>query len=286
MRTCPECKASVEDASKFCENCGYPMADLPASDVPGSTTGTTSPASPGPGAERQPALDNPATPSRPTSWGGTEGSGEVPAGTCSACGFVNLPGEMFCQNCGVQLPPVTSLPPPPPRPSTDLRVEKRELYGTSFLGDLSNYPELGFSAPSGPVPARPPAPPAPVAQPVAVPTSPAVSAGPAGAQLLIREYGKAISIPAGQVEVVIGRSDPVKGVYPEIDLAGHGGESSGVSRRHARLILQDGRWCIEDLNSTNYTFLNRQKLLPGQRYPLRSGDELRLGLLMLEYLEG
>ncbi len=111
-------------------------------------------------------------------------------------------------------------------------------------------------------------------------------AGPAVAQLLIREYGKLISIPVGQTEVVIGRSDPVKGVYPEIDLAGHGGESSGVSRRHARLILQDGRWCIEDLNSTNFTFLNRQKLIPGQRYPLRSGDELRLGLLMLEYLEG
>jgi pSer/pThr/pTyr-binding forkhead associated (FHA) protein len=38
------------------------------------------------------------------------------------------------------------------------------------------------------------------------------------------------------------------------------------------------------LNSTNYTFLNRQRLQPGQRYPLKQNDEIRLGLLVLEYV--
>ncbi len=40
---------------------------------------------------------------------------------------------------------------------------------------------------------------------------------------------------------------------------------------------------IEDLNSTNFTFLNRIRLQPGQAYPLKDGDEIRLGVLTLEY---
>ncbi len=132
MRTCPECKASVDDASRFCENCGYPMSDLPASDASVSTSGTNLPSSPGTGSgpDSHPILDNPAVPSRPTSWGGKEGGSEASPGACSACGFINLPGEMFCQNCGVQLPPVTSLPPPPPRPNTEAQVDKREMFST------------------------------------------------------------------------------------------------------------------------------------------------------------
>ena len=36
------------------------------------------------------------------------------SGLCSACGFMNITGELFCEQCGVQLPPVSSQPPPLP----------------------------------------------------------------------------------------------------------------------------------------------------------------------------
>jgi len=52
---------------------------------------------------------------------------------------------------------------------------------------------------------------------------------------------------------------------------------------HARLIAEERQVFIEDLNSTNYTFLNRQKLQPGRLYLLEQGDEIRLGLFVLEY---
>lgn len=100
---------------------------------------------------------------------------------------------------------------------------------------------------------------------------------------MVRESGAEIALPGGRAELVIGRSDPVRGIYPEVDLASHGGDTRGVSRRHARLHVLDGRPQIEDLNSTNYTFLNRERLLPGQSYPLKDGDEIRVGLLALEY---
>jgi pSer/pThr/pTyr-binding forkhead associated (FHA) protein len=100
---------------------------------------------------------------------------------------------------------------------------------------------------------------------------------------VLRPSGQVIHLPVGQPEILIGRSDPVKGVYPQVDLAPFGGDVSGVSRKHARLLFSSGQIAIEDLHSTNFTFVNRQKLDPGVPYPLRPGDELRMGLLVMEY---
>jgi len=48
-----------------------------------------------------------------------------------------------------------------------------------------------------------------------------------------------------------------------------------VSARHARLFVQDRRLLVEDLGSTNGTWLNGVRLLAPT--PLRVGDVLRLG---------
>jgi pSer/pThr/pTyr-binding forkhead associated (FHA) protein len=48
-------------------------------------------------------------------------------------------------------------------------------------------------------------------------------------------------------------------------------------------LVQGSQVFIEDLNSTNSTYLNRQRLQPGQRYLVNSGDELRLGGVVLVY---
>ena len=47
-----------------------------------------------------------------------------------------------------------------------------------------------------------------------------------------------------------------------------------VSRLHCRLILTDDRLEVEDLDSTNGTFVNGQRV---QRKVLASGDTLRVG---------
>ena len=89
-------------------------------------------------------------------------------------------------------------------------------------------------------------------------------------------------LPA-QTDIVIGRQDPERGVYPDIDLSAQGSVASSVSRQHARLFVQDNQVFVEDLNSTNSTFLNRLRLQPGQRYLLNQGDELRLGGVILVF---
>ena len=133
----------------------------------------------------------------------------------------------------------------------------------------SNLPGATFCDNCGVSLAAPP----PVTPPVQLPP---VAPPPVGLQpwLEVQASGTRLQIPLGQPEVIIGREDPVSGVFPEIDLTPHGGEEAAVSRRHARLTLQGNRCFIEDLNSTNYTYVNKQKLNPGVRQPLSEGDEV------------
>ena len=78
-------------------------------------------------------------------------------------------------------------------------------------------------------------------------------------------------------ETIIGREDPTSNIFPDIDTSGFGGLEGGVSRKHARIYEQDGAYFVEDLNSTNYTLVNKQKVVPGTACQLAAGDEIRFG---------
>jgi len=49
-----------------------------------------------------------------------------------------------------------------------------------------------------------------------------------------------------------------------------------VSRKHAKFTYRNGRWYVQDLGSTNGTYLNGVKLIPMQDFPLNNGDKLSL----------
>jgi hypothetical protein len=51
-----------------------------------------------------------------------------------------------------------------------------------------------------------------------------------------------------------------------------------VSRRHARLRFRDGRWVLQDLESTNGTLVNRTRVVRCQLHP---GDEVHVGTVRL-----
>ena len=86
-----------------------------------------------------------------------------------------------------------------------------------------------------------------------------------------------------QSSVAVGRRDPVTGIQPEIDLTGFDQERS-VSRRHAKLQRRSGQlYLVEDLGTTNGTFVNGERIAPGEPVEVRSGDLLRFGLVELRY---
>jgi hypothetical protein len=49
------------------------------------------------------------------------------------------------------------------------------------------------------------------------------------------------------------------------------------SRQHACVKFEDGKLTVEDLNSSNGTFVNRARLYPGQPKPLAVGDVIQIG---------
>src|SRR5689334_3766209 len=122
--------------------------------------------------------------------------------------------------------------------------------------------------------------------PVAAPAATAVSAPPAAPatapKLVVEADGQTFDL-AGKTEIVIGREDPVSNIYPDVDLTPHGGEEGGVSRLHAKLFVTSGQYLIEDQNSTNFTFVNRQKLAPKTPTPVKDGDEIRLGRVIMKF---
>ncbi|HEX5289482.1 MAG TPA: FHA domain-containing protein [Streptosporangiaceae bacterium] len=111
-----------------------------------------------------------------------------------------------------------------------------------------------------PRPAAPPAPRRPGRVSRATPQQMVVTAGPLA--------GK--TFPLTDAQITIGRADDATLVLTD-DYA---------STRHARIFPQDGQWIVEDLGSTNGTYLDRQKVT--QPTPVPVGVPIRIGKTVLE----
>lgn len=84
-------------------------------------------------------------------------------------------------------------------------------------------------------------------------------------------------------ESTIGRWDADNGIFPDVDLDAHDSDAK-VSRRHARIVRNNGSYFIEDLGSTNGTYVNRgRRLLPGNSQLLNDGDEVIVGKTFLRF---
>jgi predicted component of type VI protein secretion system len=68
---------------------------------------------------------------------------------------------------------------------------------------------------------------------------------------------------------LIGRADTAKLVLPD--------PKRTVSRFHAHVSFENGRYLIEDMGSTNPAAVNGHALASGQRMEIKSGDRVRIG---------
>jgi predicted component of type VI protein secretion system len=91
-----------------------------------------------------------------------------------------------------------------------------------------------------------------------------------------------LSVPLTKLDfTVLGREG---GAHCDIGLAG----DPKTSGRHARIVREGGRFLLEDLNSTNGTFLQvngRTPLRPGREQDPNSGDVLAVGEVLLRVVE-
>jgi serine/threonine protein kinase len=79
-------------------------------------------------------------------------------------------------------------------------------------------------------------------------------------------------------ELIVGRRDPHRNLYPDISLA-----DKMVGRRHARIRNRQGTFTVEDLHSRNKTRLNGTFLAPEEEHLLKHGDIVRFGNVELRF---
>ena len=121
------------------------------------------------------------------------------------------------------------------------------------------------------------------AAPGAAPAAPAAQSAEAGPQgLLLRHVSGHVFALRDKTEFLVGRPDPVTGINPEINL-GAFDIARSLSRRHAKIVLQDGHWVVrEDVGTTNGTFVNGERLNTGEAVALGVGDKLKFGSVEVE----
>jgi hypothetical protein len=212
--------------------------------------------------------------------------------TCERCQTENIEGSQYCDECGAALQPAAG---------PGHRAHTSEQAGPGTHADPAPQavaPDSGSARRASGAELRAVSKPQPLSPAGTSVTGVAGRARPhedsqtgrrdsgaaPHAKLVIhrgRSVGK--EFPMCEDEAHIGRWDADGGIFPDVDLDSDDPEAK-VSRRHARITRRSGQYYIEDLGSTNGTFVNRgRRLLPGDRQPLRDGDEVIVGKTFLKF---
>jgi hypothetical protein len=219
---------------------------------------------------------------------------------CPFCAFENEEGALFCEQCKSDLSGVPSTPKGgEPAPVPVAAVMEETIPMAAAVEDVVQAAPIEATVPmaaaviaeaapvveAAPVAEAPPAAPAPPPPPAAAPAAPtgAAEALPAGAQpklVVIRGQKLNVEYPLYEGHNFIGRSDE-KPVDVDLDDQ-EPPDRVWTSRQHALVTFENNTLAIEDLNSANGTFVNRARVYPGSKCPLKPNDIVQIGTVQMK----
>ncbi|OSO97327.1 phosphopeptide-binding protein [Cylindrospermopsis raciborskii CENA303] len=195
---------------------------------------------------------------------------------CPNCNHPNPDAAVQCEACYTPLPNTTTCP----------------SCGANVQADAAFCGQCGYNLVSTPIEVPPLVTPDPLEistqSPCSVPPT-LVSTAP--------DPGPPVKVLKTQLQQVVGRLFHLQGnqevelpqnlsvihigkpndrIPPDIDVAGFS-NSEIVSRIHADIRVEGDAYYIEDVGSSNGTYINNLPLLPGNRHRLRPGDRISLG---------
>jgi hypothetical protein len=185
---------------------------------------------------------------------------------CPSCGKQNNDTARFCEECGSKFAaqpadihetrePLSRAPSSP-----GFRASSVTSVGVPPIVESNGTKEEAASSPAAELPS-----------------------GVHSLLIIERGGGQNSEFPLSNEESQIGRWDADNGIFPDVDLDAFDSDAK-VSRRHARVIYRKGSHMVEDLGSTNGTFVNRgRRLLPGSPQVLNDGDEIIVGKTFLRF---
>jgi pSer/pThr/pTyr-binding forkhead associated (FHA) protein len=163
---------------------------------------------------------------------------------CSKCSNKELEGALFCSKCGESMV-VTRLD---ARPGTN-ETPTVDTIDSSVIQSLTKGNKLDNAV------------------------NIAIAAKIEGKDLVVR-----IQKP----EYTFGRAALGQAVIPDFDLTPYDGLAKGVSRIHALIVTTEKEIFLRDLTSINGTQINGIRLSPNMDYPIKSGDMLSFGRLIID----
>jgi hypothetical protein len=98
--------------------------------------------------------------------------------------------------------------------------------------------------------------------------------------IVVRGANPATEYPIFEGQNVLGRADQ-KPVDIDLEFQEQPGRIWS-SRQHAIITCENGSLFIEDLNSSNATYVNRNKVDPGRKQPLQANDIIQIGEVQLK----
>jgi len=163
---------------------------------------------------------------------------------CPNCQHKEIPGTLFCSECGAQLVELEGIVTQNIQPTQTNHLQEQ------------HYPLPPIIAP-------------PVSE--------------ATVSLYIIEAGHILPL-IGREEFTLGRAAEGQPVLPDIDLSSFRAYENGVSRLHTSIKVGEKQIAATDLGSVNGTLLNGKKIPPHKAFPLNHGDILTLGKLKVQIL--
>ena len=226
---CPNGHSS--SATDYCDTCGAQIDAAAQSSAPGPASG---------------AAASPAEPSGPQPQ------------SCPNCHTDSSHDSLFCEACGYDFT-TGAMPRGYPTPGTEAAAGEPEAPtgepGAEPGADVGGSPGSPDGAAEG---LAPEAPVGAAGIPPAVPVEWVAEVWIDPEWYAVQEAeepmpspGLPVVVPLAVRSALIGRVSPSKNITPDIDCT----QDSGVSRRHAQLTTDGTRWFVEDLGSSNGTFV-------------------------------
>jgi hypothetical protein len=164
--------------------------------------------------------------------------------TCPNCRHEEVPGALFCSECGAQL------------------VFSDTTNTTAFPEKQMKWGDLPGTAPMQPN---------------------MTSTLRARILVHIIDNGKLIPVP-DKTEFTVGRASEGQPITPDIDLGEFNAFDFGVSRLHIVVRLTGEKLTVMDLGSSNGTFINGIRLPSNSEQGISSGDVVSLGKFRIQIL--
>ncbi|MGD1909873.1 MAG: FHA domain-containing protein [Rivularia sp. (in: cyanobacteria)] len=263
--SCPSCGATVQADASFCGQCGYNLRNSNPGVPP--TVAPEIPAEVTASGNLPPEVTSPEPSSLPPTAVATPQGLEIPSTEGSPP--PTMPSEPESGEQQIVTPPPAMTPPPIniAQPAPAIESEEEEASFLEGLPDLTVEP----ASPSEPEPVPEPEP-APASTGVASPSRTQLQQ--VSARLVHVKTDTQIELPQNLSVIHIGK--PNDRVPPDIDISGFE-NSEVVSRMHSDIRVEGDAYYIEDVGSSNGTYVNGMSLLPGNRHRLRPGDRISMG---------